>query len=127
MSGPGFSGTEASGTGDTGPGGTPGGRGAGNPNELDAYTAAVRRRLERRKKYPPAAQARRIVGVVRVSFTVLKDGTIRSPSLLESSGHGILDDEAMALLARSSPLPPIPESTGLSSLNISVPFRFSLN
>ncbi|MDR1080826.1 MAG: energy transducer TonB [Deltaproteobacteria bacterium] len=117
----------APGTGGSGPGGPPGGVGSGNPNELEAYKAAVRRRLERRKKYPPAARARRLAGVVRVSFTIARDGSISSPVLVESSGHGILDDEAMALLARASPLPPIPNGAGLSALNISVPLRFSLN
>ncbi|MDR3153318.1 MAG: energy transducer TonB [Deltaproteobacteria bacterium] len=119
--------SSAPGIGGSGPGGTPGGSGRGNTDELAAYKAAIRRRLESRKKYPPAAQARRVTGVVRVSFTVHKDGRLSSPALVASSGHGILDDEAMALLARVSPLPPIPDGTGLNTLNLTVPLRFSLN
>jgi protein TonB len=125
--GPSAGAAPAPGIGGSGPGGTPGGTGRGDANELEAYKASVRRRLERRKKYPPAAHARRTTGTVRVSFTVHKDGRISSPVLLQSSGHDILDDEAMALLARASPLPPIPDSAGLNSLDISVPLRFSLN
>jgi protein TonB len=110
-----------------GPGGPPGGTGLGNPDELEAYKAAIRRRLERRKKYPPSARARRLTGVARVSFTVNRDGSISGASLTQSSGHGVLDAEALALLARSSPLPPIPDSAGLSTLDLSVPLRFSFN
>ncbi|MDR1314625.1 MAG: energy transducer TonB [Deltaproteobacteria bacterium] len=124
MQGPGAA---APGSGGPGPGGARGGSGVGNPDELDAYKASVRRRLERRKKYPPSAQARRMAGVARVRFTVRKDGTISSSALVESSGHGVLDDEAMALLARSSPLPPIPDGAGLDSLDLTVPLSFSLN
>ncbi|MDR2459535.1 MAG: energy transducer TonB [Deltaproteobacteria bacterium] len=115
------------GTGGAGPGGTPGGTGVGNSDELDAYKAMVRRRIEGNKKYPPAAQSRRQTGVVRVSFIINQDGQIHSANVVESSGHNILDDEVLALLRRVSPLPPLPASSGLSSLKITVPLRFSLN
>jgi protein TonB len=68
-----------------------------------------------------------MTGVARVIFTVHKDGSVSSAALVQSSGHAVLDDEAIALLARSSPLPPIPEGTGLTSLNIAVPLKFSLD
>jgi protein TonB len=68
-----------------------------------------------------------MTGTVKVRFTVAKDGSVSSPSVVESSGHGILDDEAIALLARCSPLPPIPDGAELSTLNVSLPLKFSLN
>jgi protein TonB len=116
----------APGSGGTGMGGTPGGTGRGNSDELSAYKAMVRRKMERGKKYPPAAQTRRLTGVVRVSFVINKDGAIHSVSITESSGHSLLDDEVLALLKRLAPLPPLPESSGLSSLKVVVPLRFSL-
>jgi protein TonB len=115
------------GAGTPGPGGTPGGTGKGVSDELSAYKAMVRKKMERGKKYPPAAQTRRQTGVVRVSFVINKDGSIHSASITESSGHGILDDEVLALLKRLAPLPPLPQSSGLSSLKVTVPLRFSLS
>ncbi|MDR2349183.1 MAG: energy transducer TonB [Deltaproteobacteria bacterium] len=114
------------GSGGSGKGGDPGGTGIGTSKELDAYKAMVRRRMERGKKYPPTAQSRRQTGLVKVSFVINRDGGIHSALVVQSSGHSVLDDEVLALLKRVSPLPPLPASSGLSSLKITVPLRFSL-
>ncbi|MDR1872347.1 MAG: energy transducer TonB [Deltaproteobacteria bacterium] len=116
----------APGPGGPGPGGTPGGTGRGTSNAAAAYRNQIRARLERNKKYPPASQSRRETGVVQVSFIVLKNGAVTSPRLEQSSGHKRLDDEAMALLSRVSPLPPIPPEVGLDTMPLKVPLRFSL-
>ncbi|MDR1578307.1 MAG: TonB family protein [Deltaproteobacteria bacterium] len=114
------------GIGGSGPGGTPGGTGVGNPDALKAYVAKIRQNLERRKKYPPASQSRQEQGVATVTFIVLRDGTVTSPRLATSSGHKRLDDEALALLSRVSPLPRIPEAIGANSLPLKIPLRFSI-
>ncbi|MDR1111758.1 MAG: TonB family protein [Deltaproteobacteria bacterium] len=114
------------GAGDGGPGGTPGGTGTGNPNEMNAYKNKVRQRLERRKKYPSAAQSRGLAGTATVSFIVAKDGSVHSSSLVKSSGHQLLDDEAVALPVRCSPLPPLPNSFVGANLKLTVPLKFSV-
>jgi protein TonB len=114
------------GAGDSGPGGTPGGTGTGNPNEMNAYKNKVRQRLERRKKYPSAAQSRGLAGTATVSFIVAKDGSVHSSSLVKSSGHQLLDDEAVALPVRCSPLPPLPKSFIGANLKLTVPLKFSV-
>ncbi|MDR2442534.1 MAG: energy transducer TonB [Deltaproteobacteria bacterium] len=116
----------AAGSGGPGPGGTAGGTGFGNPDAVKAYQARIRQRLERNKKYPPAAQVKRLTGVCTVSFVVTRDGTVHSPRLVTSSGHQVLDDEALALLRRVSPLPPFPAAIESASLSLTVPLRFSL-
>jgi len=116
----------ALGSGGPGLGGTKGGTGIGNPNAFNAYKAKIRQKLERNKKYPPSARSRKISGVVKVSFIIIRDGSIRSPKLVESSGEQILDDEAMALLARVSPLPPIPDSIMGENLQLNVPLEFAI-
>jgi protein TonB len=123
-SGGGLAGT--SGTGGSGPGGTPGGTGTGNPNEMNAYKGKVRQRLERRKKYPNSAQSRGLAGTATVSFVVARDGSVHSTSLVSSSGSSVLDDEAVALPSRCSPMPPLPGGFTGASLKLTVPIRFSV-
>jgi protein TonB len=43
-----------------------------------------------------------------------------------SSGQAALDQEAMALLKRCAPFPPIPKGLGLASLELNVPVSFSV-
>jgi protein TonB len=114
------------GPGGPGPGGTPGGTGRGTSNAVAAYRNKIRQRLERNKKYPPASQSRHETGVAVVSFIVLADGKITSPRLEKSSGYKRLDDEAMALLSRVSPLPPFPPEIDLKTMPLSVPLKFSM-
>jgi protein TonB len=113
------------GPGGSGPGGTPQGTGGGTSDAALAYRNRIRQRLERSKKYPPASQSRHETGVAVVSFIVQRDGTVTAPQLETSSGHKRLDDEALALLSRVSPLPPFPPEVSGSSMPLSVPLRFS--
>ena len=113
--------------GQTGPGrgGEGGGTGQGTRDALRAYQSQIRRKLERNKKYPPAAQARNITGVANIAFTVHRNGEVSGVRLTSSSGHAILDDEVRALLQRAAPLPPIPKEIPKDSLSLTVPIRFS--
>jgi len=79
--------------------------------------------LERRKRYPQAAQSRRLEGTVRVRFLVLPDGTVTETELLSSSGIVELDDEVLNLLDRASPLPKPPADVNTL---ITVPVNFSV-
>ena len=124
-SGQGWGGTGGGGPGQ-GRGGIGGGKGMGNPNALNAYTTQIRRRLERYKKYPQSAQIRNIQGIVTVSFSIDRDGSVRSPRLVHSSDHVVLDEEVMALLKRAAPMPPIPKEVSQNSISLVVPIKFSV-
>lgn len=63
--------------------------------------------IERHKRYPDAdAQMPR--GVVRVLFTMRRDGSVLGAWIQTSSGSRLLDTEAMTTLLRGQPLPAIP-------------------
>jgi len=82
--------------------------------------------LERHKRYPRAAQARRQEGVVTVRFTMNRNGELVSARLERSGGSAILDDEGLALLERAQPLPvPPPEIKG-DTIELVVPVEFFL-
>ncbi|MDR1608832.1 MAG: energy transducer TonB [Deltaproteobacteria bacterium] len=108
-----------------GSGGVGGGTGRGNPDLLSAYKSQISRRLNQYKKYPTAAMSRGLKGVVKVSFRVNANGRVSIARMVASSGFAVLDDEALALLKRCSPFPPIPKDLGLNDLDLSVPISFT--
>ena len=116
----------ASGPGKAGPGGSGGGAGQGNPDAFNAYTAQIRKRIERYKKYPNAARAKKMEGVATVSFILDKGGNVLTSSLVKSSGHAILDEEAMALLKRAGPFPGMPKELTQSTIKLTLPLRFDV-
>ncbi|WP_029008023.1 energy transducer TonB [Azospirillum halopraeferens] len=82
--------------------------------------------LERHKRYPRAAQMRRQEGVAYVRFTIDRQGTVLSVRLDRTSGHGLLDDETIALVERASPLPAPPQDVGQDRVELVVPVQFYL-
>jgi protein TonB len=90
------------------------------------YAAAIARILRRNLRYPAIARDQGIEGVVVVTFAIARDGTVLAPSLLRSSGAAMLDQEALALLRRVSPLPRLPESMPGAQANVVVPIGFEL-
>ena len=82
--------------------------------------------LQRNKRYPAAAQARREHGIARVSFLIDRLGRVVSSSLIQSSGSAALDGEALDLLQRIQPLPAPPADVPGTQFAFSVPVRFDL-
>lgn len=80
--------------------------------------------IERNKHYPDAGGDERPAGVVRVLFTVTRNGSVSGVWIRVSSGSVLLDREAVATLLRSQPLPPIPSNLP-DTLNFSFDLEFS--
>lgn len=108
-----------------GSGGRPAAATAGSGPALNAYTARIAALLERQKRYPRQAQRLRQEGTVRVRFTVERSGAVVSPRIERSSGHALLDQAALELLRRVSPLPPLPPELG-ARLDLVVPIAYQL-
>lgn len=66
--------------------------------------------INKAKRYPRAASIRRQQGVPWIRFVMDRNGKVLSSRLERSSGHSLLDQEALALLKRAQPLPKPPES-----------------
>jgi protein TonB len=73
-------------------------------NALIRWNHLVSARLQQNKRYPAAA-AHGEQGTVTFSFVVNAQGQILSQRIVRSSGHPALDNETLALLQRSQPLP----------------------
>ena len=98
------------------------GNGVGG-SERDAYLSAVRREIEKHKRYPARAQMMRKQGVVTVSFSIAADGSISGASVVKSSGVEDLDGAALKAVASARSIGPRP--AGVSS-SITVPISFNL-
>ena len=60
----------------------------------------------------------------RLSFTVGRDGTVVSRTLAKTSGVAAVDKEALAMLDRAQPFPPMPAGMTEPALSFSLPLRF---
>ena len=82
--------------------------------------------LNRHKRYPAAAKSRKQEGFVQVAFTVDKGGRITSARVARSSGVPALDQAALDMVRRASPVPAPPPEIATSSMKLAVPVDFSL-
>lgn len=93
---------------------------------LPTWKAKLETLLERCKRYPANAQARHQHGVVYVTFVIDREGRLISSRINHGSGHAVLDEEALALLARAQPFPPPPAEVPGAHVSLAVPIRFNL-
>jgi protein TonB len=93
----------------------------------ESYLGRLLAQLNRFKRYPPQARKARIEGVVLLHFVMDADGRVAKAEIQKSSGRPALDEEALALMARAQPLPPLPADFPTRSLDAVVPIEFSLS
>ncbi|SFJ83864.1 outer membrane transport energization protein TonB (TC 2.C.1.1.1) [Bosea sp. OK403] len=77
--------------------------------------------LNRYKRFPGGASP----GTVQVAFSIDRGGRVLSARLAGSSGDTILDEEAVAMVRRASPVPAPPQGVGGGTIALAVPVRFS--
>ena len=109
-------------TGQPGTNGVQGDSGT-NTDELNAYRAAIRREIERHKRYPARAKMMRKQGVVSVSFSVGADGSLSGERVTNSSGDESLDNAALEAVRSARPVGSKP--AGFAS-SVSVPISFTI-
>ncbi len=82
-------------------------------------------RIEELKRYPRQARARRWEGKVVLEAVIRHDGTILECLIAESSGHGVLDQDAISVLRKASPLA-LKHPLGKEQITILVPIAYRL-
>lgn len=80
--------------------------------------------LNKVKRYPRGASARREQGMPWIRFTMNRQGRILSVTLERSSGFSALDDEAVSLPRRAQPIPKPPEEVEGDTIELVVPVEF---
>jgi protein TonB len=82
--------------------------------------------LAKHRRYPQEARSRRQQGDAVVSFTVDRAGRVVTSALVQSSGSSFLDEEALAVLNRASPLPEPPASLAGETFSLQLPIFFRI-
>lgn len=94
------------------------------------YVYAWQQRVERvgNANYPQAARAQRLTGQVRLLTSISPDGELLSVTLLQSSGHSLLDEAARQTVMQSAPFEPFNENmqAEYDVLEIIRTFRFEV-
>lgn len=91
------------------------------------WQGALLAQLEKYKRYPADAMADHQEGVPTVTFSMDRKGHVLSVTLAGSSGHPLLDQEALALPQRAQPLPVPPESVAGDPITLTVPVEFYIH
>jgi protein TonB len=82
-------------------------------------------RIEQLKRYPSQARTRHWEGKVILEAVIRDDGTIMELRIEESSGHAILDQDALNVVKKASPLA-LKHSLGQPHITILVPISYNL-
>lgn len=82
----------------------------------------IRDRVISSIRYPLMARRMGLTGQVKVEFTILLSGKIKDLKIINSSGHRLLDKQAMRAVRSSEPFPPPPVIA-----TITLPINFELN
>lgn len=87
---------------------------------------ALWRRIEELKRYPAQAKVNHWEGKVVVEAVIRDDGEVVALSIAESSGRAVLDQEAMAVMKKASPLA-LKHPLGKPRVTIFVPISYRLD
>jgi TonB family protein len=92
-------------------------------NRLGWYAELVRQRISQNWR-TTGLEARSQPAPAIISFQILRDGTVRNPQVMQSSGNPAIDNSALRAVYDSNPLPALPPQVSESS--ISAQFTFNL-
>jgi protein TonB len=97
------------------------------PNQAElSWQRALNLHLSKHKRYPGEARNRRIQGVVTVSFSVDREGRVSNARMVKGSGSSLLDEEALEMLSRASPIPPPPDMPAAGLRDFTMPIQFNI-
>lgn len=74
--------------------------------------------------YPDAARRRKLYGALLLTVGLNRDGSIKSITVIKSSGQPLLDAAAERIVRLSSPFPPLPKDASVDELYITRTWQF---
>ena len=92
----------------------------------DQYQQIISARIKQFEEYPPVAKRRHWEGTTVVQLRLSPDGKVTDISVVEKSGHEILDEAAVNMIRKASPLPAPPEGLRGRDQTVLVPIKFKL-
>lgn len=94
--------------------------------EVGGYAEAVRARIVRDQRYPGEALINDWEGTTEVILVIGPDGQVKSARVEASSGHVVLDAEAVTKARAVTDLPPPPRFLRGREFKVAVPIIFRL-
>jgi protein TonB len=91
-----------------------------------SYLKQLKRKIANKWLYPEEACARQETGTAVVRFSIAEEGILVDSLIISSSGHDILDSEALRVVRAAGPFNPLPKKFNLSKLHIIAQFRYNL-
>ena len=83
--------------------------------------------VARQRRYPETAVRLGMQGTAYVQLLLRQDGSLmEAPRLVTSSGHDILDAEALRMVEAAAPFEPFPEAASRPDAGFVIPVVFSL-
>ncbi len=93
---------------------------------LELYGIRLLQTGSRLRNYPEEAFREKLAGTAIVALAVGVNGNLERQTLLQSTGHRILDEHAMAMLAKAVPATEIPANLRTTAFTIQVSVVFAL-
>lgn len=93
---------------------------------LADYGRSVAGSVAIHQRYPKIAQMRQWQGTTTLQLEFAADGRLVETRVLSSSGHDVLDRQALDMLRAAQPLPPLPPALAGRALTVNVPVVFRL-
>jgi protein TonB len=97
-----------------------------DPGTLSQYRLAIMSAARRYKKYPRVAMDNNWEGRAEIRMVIGANGMIASVSVRSSTGHEILDQQALDMVRKAKPLAQIPPALRGKEFTVDLPVVFSL-
>jgi TonB family protein len=93
--------------------------------EMTAYARMVQWKISRAIFYPQAAMGNALAGTVKLKLHILKDGSLDSEEVMETSGNTMLDQDAMQAARSAAPYGAFTTGMDQEDLVFTVPIVFN--
>jgi protein TonB len=94
---------------------------------IRAYRIVLAREAKAHRRYPPLARERGWTGTAEVSVDVSREGRARHILLARSSGHEVLDREAVNMMSRAAASAALPDSLRGREFAVRLPVVFDFS
>jgi protein TonB len=99
---------------------------APDAGQLAAYGRELAGAVAAHQRYPRLAQLRQWQGTAVLQLDLAAAGSLLGIRVLSSSGHEVLDRQALEMVREALPLPPLPAALAGRPLTVDVPVVFRL-
>lgn len=95
-------------------------------NAKNMWLLAFEKHIKKYRKYPKSAKRKNQEGTPNVTFVIDRAGNLMEARVSRASGVDTLDEEAVAMFQRATPLPAVPPEMEGETLQFTMPIVFNL-